>query len=221
MIALPQVWPSSTCRIASGASWSGNLRSMTGTTLPLSMRFASSSRSHRLPDPAIVGVATDLYECAAGQERPPAGHRCVRTGSLEDQVEALLAVGAIGCRVVDDAIWTVNVPTPPDAPTIRTLWPALIRPWSRMAWRAVDAASGTAAAWSNVRRAGFLANLLSGTDTSSAKLPKPRMKEVPKTSTPGWSDVTCLPAVDRPGEVAAGDPELVAAHRRALRMSES
>jgi hypothetical protein len=34
------------------------------------------------------------------------------------------------------AIWTAKVPTPPDAPMIRTCCPAWTRPWSRTAWRA-------------------------------------------------------------------------------------
>ena len=45
----------------------------------------------------------------------------------------------------DLAICTAKVPTPPDAPMIRTLCPGSIPPWSRRPCRAVDAARGTAA----------------------------------------------------------------------------
>src|SRR5919107_270400 len=49
------------------------------------------------------------------------------------------------------AICTPNVPTPPDAPTTSTRWPAWTRPRSRRACRAVTADTGTAAACSKVR----------------------------------------------------------------------
>jgi hypothetical protein len=32
------------------------------------------------------------------------------------------------------ASWTAKVPTPPDAPMIRTSWPGRTRPWSRRPW---------------------------------------------------------------------------------------
>jgi hypothetical protein len=51
----------------------------------------------------------------------------------------------------DFAICTANVPTPPDAPLIKTFCPGRTLPSSRMACRAVSAARGTAAACSNVR----------------------------------------------------------------------
>jgi hypothetical protein len=54
------------------------------------------------------------------------------------------------------AICTANVPTPPDAPLIRTLCPAWIRPLSRSACKAVKPATGTAAACSKVRLAGLV-----------------------------------------------------------------
>src|SRR3982750_1402976 len=44
------------------------------------------------------------------------------------------------------AICTANVPTPPDAPRTSTLCPGRTRPWSRTAFRAVVAETGTAAA---------------------------------------------------------------------------
>src|SRR6266536_2247797 len=53
------------------------------------------------------------------------------------------------------AICTANVPTPPEAPLMRTFCPGWIRPWSRRPSRAVLAAIGTAAACSNDRFFGF------------------------------------------------------------------
>ena len=53
------------------------------------------------------------------------------------------------------AIWMANVPTPPDAPLIRTFWPGSTLPSSRSSWRAVVADTPTAAACSKVRLAGF------------------------------------------------------------------
>ncbi len=53
------------------------------------------------------------------------------------------------------AIWTANVPTPPDAPLMSTFWPGCTLPWSRSSWRAVVAETPRAAACSNVRLAGL------------------------------------------------------------------
>src|SRR5947199_376883 len=44
---------------------------------------------------------------------------------------------AVTCAPNARAIWTANVPTPPDAPLIKTRCPCLIRPWSRSACSAV------------------------------------------------------------------------------------
>src|SRR6266851_2880834 len=71
----------------------------------------------------------------------------------------------------DLAIWTANVPTPPDAPSTRTLWPGWMRPLSRRPSRAVIAAIGTAAASSNELLAGFSANLSSRAHAYSANPP--------------------------------------------------
>src|SRR6266852_5265993 len=71
------------------------------------------------------------------------------------------------------AICTANVPTPPDAPSTRTLWPGWIRPLSRRPCSAVLAAIGTAAASSNDRLAGFGPNFSSIAHTYSAILGKP------------------------------------------------
>ena len=54
------------------------------------------------------------------------------------------------------AICTANVPTPPDAPLMRTFWPGWTWPWSRSSWSAVVAETPTAAACSKVRLAGFM-----------------------------------------------------------------
>jgi hypothetical protein len=92
--------------------------------------------------------------------------RCV-----EDEVVALSPVGEVLTGVIDNVVsadgadqvnlcraapvtsassalasCTAKVPTPPDAPMISTFCPACIWPWSRRAWRAVDAELGTAAA---------------------------------------------------------------------------
>ena len=64
---------------------------------------------------------------------------------------------------IDFAICTANVPIPPDAPLIRTVWPGWTLPWSRSAWqRDQSPATATAAACSNVRLAGFGAERVLG-----------------------------------------------------------
>src|SRR6266566_2251045 len=59
----------------------------------------------------------------------------------------------------DLAICTANIPTPPEAPTIRTCCPGWIPPALRKAWRTVKAEVGTAAACSKVRFAGLGASM--------------------------------------------------------------
>src|SRR3954470_16264313 len=81
----------------------------------------------------------------------------------------------------DLAICTANVPTPPDAPTIKTFCPGRTPPLSRRPRRAVQAEVGTAAAWSKVRLAGLGASVSSRAQAYSAKAPS----QVPKTSSPG------------------------------------
>ena len=88
------------------------------------------------------------------------------------------------------AICTAKVPTPPAAPLIKIFWPRCNRPLSRSACRAESAATGTAAACSNVRLAGFSANLPSTVHAYSANAPL----HVPKTMSPGWNCVTPLPS---------------------------
>ncbi len=68
----------------------------------------------------------------------------------------------------DFAIWTAKVPMPPEAPLIRTFWPAVTWPWSRSAWSATKPAIGTAAACSNVRLAGLSARASSDAAAYSA-----------------------------------------------------
>src|ERR1039457_7086314 len=65
----------------------------------------------------------------------------------------------------DLAICTAKVPTPPDAPLIRTFCPGLICPLLRRPCRAVVAAKGTAAASPNDKLTGFKANAFSGAQT--------------------------------------------------------
>src|SRR5207248_9079971 len=60
------------------------------------------------------------------------------------------------------AICTANIPTSPDAPTIKTFWSGLIPPVSRSPWRAVMAPCGTAAACSKVRFDGLGASVSAG-----------------------------------------------------------
>src|SRR6266540_116137 len=88
------------------------------------------------------------------------------------------------------AICTANVPTPPEAPLMRTFCPGWIRPSSRRPSRAVLAANGTAAACSNDRFFGFGASSPSWTQTYSAK---PPCLSTANTSSPGRNAVTSLP----------------------------
>src|SRR6266498_4978134 len=67
------------------------------------------------------------------------------------------------------AIWTANVPTPPDAPLIRTFCPGCTCAASRNAFRAAHAAVGMAAACSKVIVAGFGTTLSRGARAYSAK----------------------------------------------------
>ena len=103
------------------------------------------------------------------------------------------------------AIWTAKVPTPPDAPMIRTCWPGCTFAL-RTAWSAVDPEIGTAAACSKERFAGFAASMLGLARAYSAKDPS----HVPYTSSPGLNPVTSLPtdstvpARHRPGLGALG-----------------
>ena len=69
------------------------------------------------------------------------------------------------------AICTANVPTPPDAPMIRTFCPACTCAWSRTACRAVSAETGTAAACSKDRLTGLGASLLARVRAYGAKEP--------------------------------------------------
>src|ERR671933_1507443 len=101
------------------------------------------------------------------------------------------------------AICTANVPTPPDAPVIRTVCPGCTLAMSRSACRAVKADIGTAAACSMVRLAGFGAKLSAGAHAYSARVP---VVLQPNTSLPSSSPCTFLPtASTRPATSAPGD----------------
>src|SRR5918911_1406914 len=102
------------------------------------------------------------------------------------------------------AICTANVPTPPDAPVIRTVCPGCTLAMSRSACRAVKADIGTAAACSMVRLAGFGAKLSAGAHAYSARVP---VVLQPNTSSPSSSPCTFLPtASTRPATSAPGTP---------------
>ena len=69
------------------------------------------------------------------------------------------------------AICTAKVPTPPDAPMISTCWPGWTFALPRIAWSAVDAEMGTAAACSKERFAGLGASMLASARAYSANDP--------------------------------------------------
>jgi hypothetical protein len=106
----------------------------------------------------------------------------------------------------DLAICTANVPTPPEAPLMRTFCPGRTLPLSRSPCSAVMAATGTAAACPKLRFDGFGTSARSSrTATYSAKAPhrepntsspgrkrvtlRPTAATVPAKSTPSWSEV--------------------------------
>src|SRR5215467_8933082 len=102
---------------------------------------------------------------------------------------------------------TANVPTPPDAPLIKTLCPGRTRPLSRSACNAVHPATGTDAACSNVRPSGFASTAPSWrTLMYSARVP--RSSRPPNTSSPGRSPVTLLPTAST--DPAQSAPSLLA-----------
>src|SRR5690348_7286644 len=103
----------------------------------------------------------------------------------------------------DLAICTAKVPTPPDAPLIRTFWPGWTFARSRRACRAVRAATGKEAACWNVNWLGILANARSNGQAYSAREPR----QVPNASSPGLNWVTFLPtASTRPAISAPSHP---------------
>src|SRR5918994_5453411 len=95
------------------------------------------------------------------------------------------------------AICTANVPTPPDAPLIRTRVPGPALPTSRMAISAVRPDMTDAAASSKVRLTGFTMSWDAGARANSAKVPGDVVSvlshDEPNTSSPGWRSVTYLP----------------------------
>ena len=90
------------------------------------------------------------------------------------------------------AIWTAMVPTPPEAPLIRTRVPAPTCATSRMATSAASPVITDAAASVNVSPAGFLTSWAAGTATYCAKAPA-RSQVDPSTSSPGTRSVTRPP----------------------------
>ena len=97
---------------------------------------------------------------------------------------------------------TANVPTPPDAPMIRTFCPGWTWPVSRSACRAVGAEMGTAAACSKVRFAGLGASLSSRARAYSAKAPSPDAEHLVARLEPGH---VLADRLDAPGDIRAAD----------------
>src|SRR5579859_2668437 len=103
----------------------------------------------------------------------------------------------------DLAICTAKVPTPPEAPLIKTVCPRCICPVSRRPCRAVNAATGTEAACSNVMVSGLRTTVEEGAQAYSANDPwqtqtfTPQAcgsrRHAPNTSSPGLNCVTLLP----------------------------
>ncbi len=94
------------------------------------------------------------------------------------------------------AICTASVPTPPDAPLIRTRVPGPALPTSRMAISAVRPDMTDAAASSKVSPRGFLMSWDAGTTVCSAKVPdvaRAPAHDDPNTSSPGRRSVTFVP----------------------------
>src|SRR3954467_13276403 len=113
------------------------------------------------------------------------------TSAPSDRTRSTLAVLQTPVTSAPEAlaIWTANVPTPPDAPMTSTRCPVETCPWLRTACRAVDAETGIAAASTGVRPAGAGATFFSEATTYSANDPSP----TPNTSSPGRTAVTPAP----------------------------
>ena len=86
------------------------------------------------------------------------------------------------------AIWTANVPTPPDAPWISTCWPGCTLALSRRPCSAVSPPSGVAAACSNEMFAGF-----SATAAEAQRYSASAPLRSPNTSSPGLKSSTSGP----------------------------
>src|ERR687891_426511 len=94
------------------------------------------------------------------------------------------------------AICRAKVPTPPEAPLIRTRVPDWTLPTSRTALSAVRPDMTDAAASSNASPAGFLMSCDAGTTVNSANVPgmaRVLPHEDPNTSSPGRRSVTFVP----------------------------
>ena len=118
---------------------------------------------------------------------------------------------AVTSAPYDVASCTAYEPTPPEAPITSTRWPACTRPWSRTAWSAVLAETGTAAASAKLSPAGLATSPSATARVSSASAPCPaptsaRGAGTPMTSSPTAKRVTPSPtASTTPGQLAAGD----------------
>src|SRR6202011_4503698 len=111
------------------------------------------------------------------------------------------------------AICTANVPTPPEAPLIRTLYPALTWPVSRRPCKATSAV-GTDAACSKLRLLGLETTAPSRlTQMYWARAPA----LTPKTSSPGTNSVTFTPTASTVPEKS--DPGIVFLGLRSPKMS--
>src|SRR5918996_617298 len=117
------------------------------------------------------------------------------------------------------AICTASVPTPPDAPLMRTVVPGLTWPTSRMAIMAVRPDMTDAAASLNESVAGFSMSRDAGATVNSANVPWGAVAVShtdPNTSSPGWRSVTFLPtasttpatSVPRTGVEGCRSPDL-------------
>src|SRR5919106_5025482 len=117
------------------------------------------------------------------------------------------------------AICTASVPTPPDAPLMRTVVPGLTWPTSRMAIMAVRPDMTDAAASLNESVAGFSMSRDAGATVNSANVPWGAVAvshKDPNTSSPGWRSVTFLPtasttpatSVPRTGVEGCRSPDL-------------
>src|ERR687891_1969364 len=92
------------------------------------------------------------------------------------------------------AICTASVPTPPDAPLIRTVVPGPTWPTSRMAIMAVRPDMTDAAASLNESLAGFLMSRDAAATVNSANVPWGVLSHKdPNTASSGWRSVTFLP----------------------------
>src|SRR6185437_13170733 len=170
-----------------------------------SPRHPGQAREH------AAGIAEAVRdERSAWRQHPRGGLGRVVEHVVEDDIETLAAPGEVFSRVVDDMVGPERpdqldaarpahggdlgaqhpgqlhrmVPTPPEAPLIRTRVPALTRATSRIATRAVSPHITDAAASANESPAGLLTSWAAGAAAYCAKAPA-RARAQPNTSSPG------------------------------------